>query len=329
MPPPSPSISTPLRSLLHSRPNRLLPHILHRSSPRNVSFTRPHSTTTTSSADPHEISHFTSLASTWWDSNGSSRILHLMNPLRIQFIKHCLASSSSSSSTGGVKAAGGGGGGGGGFRYLDVGCGGGILSESLARLPSTKSVLGIDPAPAVLEIARQHLRQDPALAKGGRLRYLNTTIDDLHTGEGGFDVITAMEVMEHVPSPREFLHACLERVEPGGWLIGSTIARHPVAYLTTKILAEGILRAVPWGTHEWARYVDVEEIRRWLGEMEGRRVAGGSEVWRSDGEVRVMGCVYVPGWGWKKVTGGERVGNYFFGVRRAPAAQVGGEEEEE
>lgn len=259
MPPPPPSISTSLRSLLHSCPNRLLPHIPYRSSPRNLSFTRPHSTTT-SSADPHEISHFTSLASTWWDSNGSSRILHLMNPLRIQFIKHCLASSSPSSSSRGVKAAAGGGeegGGGGGFRYLDVGCGGGILSESLARLPSTKSVLGIDPTPAVLEIAGQHLRQDPALAKGGRLRYLNTTIEDLHTGEGGFDVITAMEVMEHVPSPREFLHTCLERVEPGGWVIGSTIARHPVAYLTTKILAEEILRVVPWGTHQWAKYVDV------------------------------------------------------------------------
>ena len=154
------------------------------------------------------------------------------------------------------------------------------------------------------------------------MRYLNTTIDELQEGEG-FDVITAMEVLEHVPSPREFLHRCLERVDRGGWVVGSTIARHPVAYLTTKVLAEGVLRIVPWGTHEWGRYVDVGEIRDWVREMEGRRIGAGGddggegEVWRSDGEVRVMGCVYVPGWGWREVSGGEKVGNYFFGVRRA------------
>ncbi|KAF8425991.1 S-adenosyl-L-methionine-dependent methyltransferase, partial [Tirmania nivea] len=314
---PPPSIPTPLRRrLLRSHHSRLFrPPPPPR--PRNACFTRAHSTHPTpssasTSADPNEIIHFTSLAATWWDPHGPSRILHLMNPLRIQFLQQCLSS-------------GGGAGARGGLRYLDVGCGGGILSEALARLPDTRSVVGIDPTRAVLEVARQHLRTDAALARGGRLAYRNATIEALAEGGEGFDVITVMEVLEHVSAQRELLHHCLQRVRPGGWVVGSTIARHPLAYVTTKIFAEGLLRLVPWGTHDWRRYVDVEEIRQWVREMDGRRVAGSGggdgAVWRSGGDVRVMGCVYVPGLGWRGVSGAERVGNYLFGVRRAPVAQ--------
>ena len=134
---------------------------------------------TTDSVDPTEISHFSTLAAEWWDPHGSSRLLHLMNPLRLQFLRSCLARGHTGAES---------------LRYLDVGCGGGILAESLARLRGTKSVLGIDPTPEVMRIARAHMRKDPGLK--GRLEYLGATIDALRekgaAAEGvreGFDVV--------------------------------------------------------------------------------------------------------------------------------------------
>jgi polyprenyldihydroxybenzoate methyltransferase/3-demethylubiquinol 3-O-methyltransferase len=112
-----------------------------------------------------------------------------------------------------------------------------------------------------------------------------------------------MEVVEHVPSPSAFLAQCMAHVKPGGWLVGSTIARSWVSYLTTILAAERILGIVPPGTHDWGKYVNVEEIERYLAK----------EGW---GETKIMGCAYIPGLGWKEVKGGEKVGNYFFGVRR-------------
>lgn len=112
-----------------------------------------------------------------------------------------------------------------------------------------------------------------------------------------------MEVIEHVPRPSEFLGQCMEHVKPGGWLVGSTIARSWVSYLTTIVAAEMVLGIVPRGTHEWGKYVNADEIVGWC-KREG---------W---GETRIMGCAYIPGVGWREVQGGEKVGNYFFGVRR-------------
>lgn len=280
----------------------------------------------TGTADQSEVEHFSTLASTWWDRNGSSRILHLMNPIRIQFIQRCLGISARRGKRDSSQA----------YTYLDVGCGGGILSEALARLQNTRSVIGIDPTPAVLEVAKEHLRRDPELLGSGKLKYVNTTIEGVEipsgnvegggtksidngikegtsTGKEGFDVVTAMEVIEHVPNPAYFLKECCRRVKPGGWVIGSTIARSWVSYLTTKVVAEGVARIVPWGTHDWGKYVNVEELERWVREFEN---VGGLEGWKV-GEVVVMGCIYVPGLGWREVKGGEKVGNYFFGIRRA------------
>ena len=130
---------------------------------------RSHST---GSVDPNEITHFTALAADWWSPHGSSRLLHLMNPLRLQFLRSCLARGTPERADGAQK-----------LRFLDVGCGGGILAESLARLGTTESVVAIDPTPQVLEIAAQHMRRDPALQ--GKLRYLNTTIDGLEAAMAG------------------------------------------------------------------------------------------------------------------------------------------------
>jgi ubiquinone biosynthesis O-methyltransferase len=215
-----------------------------------------------------------------------------MNPLRHDFIRSCHASQRDPPPSSGLV-------------YLDIGCGGGIFAESAARLASTASVTAIDPSPSVLAVAQAHARQDPALT--GRLRYLNTSIEELPVPareQDKVDVLTLFEVIEHVERPAEFLDVCTRHVKPGGWVVLSTIARTWMAWATTKVLAEEVLRIVPRGTHDWAKYINEEELRGYFAAKGG---------WNSP---RCMGVVYIPGLGWKEVAGSERVGNYFFAVRR-------------
>ncbi|WQF83740.1 Putative ubiquinone biosynthesis O-methyltransferase [Colletotrichum destructivum] len=246
---------------------------------------------TFSSVSPDEVEHFNALAADWWDPHGSSRLLHLMNPLRHAFIRDCLASQPDAPSTP--------------ARFLDVGCGGGIFAESAARLPDTTAVTAIDPTPGVLAIAKGHARRDPALR--GKLEYKAATIETLPVPAAAadqYDVVSVFEVVEHVSSPAEFLARCEPFVRPGGWLVGSTIARTWVSWLTTNLIAEDLLGIVPKGTHDWRKYIDADELRAMF--------AGAG--WETP---RVVGVVYVPGLGWREVQGSEKVGNYFFGVRRA------------
>ena len=201
-----------------------------------------------------------------------------------------------------------------GLRYLDIGCGGGIFAESAARLATTGSVTGIDPSEGVIAVAREHARQDPIFQQqDGKLEYLHSSVEDLiaaqrRRAEGdkqqGYDIVTLFEVIEHINYPAPFLASCLEFVKPGGWLVLSTIARTWTSWATTKVVAEELLGVVPRGTHDWAKYINEEELR---GFFRGR------EGWS---RTRSIGCVFVPGFGWKMVPGGERWGNYFFGVRR-------------
>jgi polyprenyldihydroxybenzoate methyltransferase / 3-demethylubiquinol 3-O-methyltransferase len=118
------------------------------------------------------------------------------------------------------------------------------------------------------------------------------------------DVLTVFEVIEHAEYPSAFLDTCARHVKPGGWIIMSTIARHWVSWVTTKVVAEDILRVVPRGTHDWGKYINEEELRGYFGSK------GGWNSWRC------MGVVYVPGVGWGEVKGSEKVGNYFFGARK-------------
>lgn len=257
---------------------------------------RWHSASASSSVNPNEVLHFNALAAEWWDPHGSSRLLHLMNPLRHDFIRSCLQSSDSAPrvdhrSTDGT------------VTYLDIGCGGGIFAESAARLPSTKHVTAIDPTPSVLSVAKAHARKDPLLAK--KLSYKQSSIEQLEIpAEGqGYDIVSLFEVIEHIDDPGAFLDKVRPFVKPGGWLVMSTIARTWISWLTTNLIAEDILRIVPPGTHDWNKYLNEEELRGFL--------AG--KGWDS---VNVMGVVYVPGLGWKEVKGSEKVGNYFFAVRK-------------
>jgi polyprenyldihydroxybenzoate methyltransferase/3-demethylubiquinol 3-O-methyltransferase len=275
-----------------------LPRLLNVIPPLQI---RSLSTTTTpqSSVNPTEVSHFNALASTWWDPHGSSRLLHLMNPLRHDFITTCLNSQSTPHP--GFK-----------LRYLDVGCGGGIFAESAARLPNTHTVTGIDPSAEVLKIAKAHARQDPLLHQSGKLEYLNVSIEDLprpKTIQEQYDILTLFEVIEHISSPSTFLASCLPFVRPGGWIILSTIARTWTSWFTTKFVAEEVVKLVPRGTHDWAKYINEDELRRFFEKQRG---------WAGPGGVLGMGCIYVPGLGWRMVRGGEKWGNYFLGVRRDP-----------
>ena len=251
----------------------------------------------TSSVSANEISHFSALASSWWNPHGPSRLLHLMNPLRHDFIKSCLSSTSRSPSSK--------------HTYLDIGCGGGIFATSAARLPNTSHVTAIDPSPEVIAVAKAHIRSDPALTPE-RLTFLNTSIETLSTHEYPgrpdlFDVVTLFEVIEHIDYPSSFLSSCVRYLKPGGWLVGSTIARHPISYITTKLIAEApVIGVVPRGTHDWGKYINPSELQAWFS-------GDGESKWEG---WRTQGVVYVPGLGWKEISGSERVGNYFFAVRK-------------
>ena len=179
-------------------------------------------TSPSSSIDPTEVTHFNALASAWWDPHGSSRLLHLMNPMRHQFIKQCLASQADAPASQQK------------LDYLDIGCGGGIFAESAARLHNTSSVTALDPTPEVFKVAEAHKRRDPMLCQAGKLTYLNIGIEDLSKNvpsQKQYDIVSVFEVIEHVNKPSEFLDQVLPHVKPGGWLIMSTIARTWTSWL--------------------------------------------------------------------------------------------------
>ena len=191
---------------------------------------------TTSNADPAELAKFAALARRWWDPAGESGPLHRLNPVRLAYLAERVALA--------------------GARILDVGCGGGILSESLARAGA--EVLGIDLAAAALETAELH-----ALEQGVTVAYRLCSAEQL-AGEtpGSFDVVTCMEMLEHVPDPASVLAALAALVRPGGHVFLSTLNRTPRAFVAAILGAEYLLRLLPRGTHEYARFLRPSEIAR-------------------------------------------------------------------
>lgn len=218
-----------------------------------------------------------------------------MNPLRHTFIQRCTANDPPAP---GQK-----------LEYMDIGCGGGIFAESAARLRNTKSVLALDPTPEVIKIAERHKRKDPLLLEPGRLTYRNIPIEALPLPEQaseGVDILSVFEVVEHISHPSSFLQSCLAHIKPGGWLIGSTIARTWTSWFTTIAVAEDVMRVVPRGTHDWKQYINPDEMQAWA--------RGQSDLISED--FKLMGVIYVPGVGWMEVKGSESWGNYFFAVRK-------------
>ena len=189
---------------------------------------------TPTNADPAELARFGQMAASWWDPNGSSRALHDLNPVRLEFVRQR------------ARLA--------GARVLDVGCGGGLFSEALAA--SGASVVGIDLAPEVLGVARLHL-----LESGRQVDYRESGAEALAAAEpASYDVVACMEMLEHVPDPAAVVQACAELLKPGGQLFLSTINRTPAAFALAIVGAEYVARLLPRGTHRYQQFLRPSEL---------------------------------------------------------------------
>lgn len=194
-----------------------------------------------SNVDSSEIGHFDRLAATWWDPKGEMGPLHALNPPRLRYIEQAC---------GGLK----------GKRALDVGCGGGILTESLAAKGAT--AMGIDMAEAALEVARQH-----AAKSGLKVEYRASPAESLAAeSPGAFDVVCCMEMLEHVPDPGSVVKACFDLVRPGGDVVFSTINRNPKSFALAIVGAEYLMKLIPRGTHDYAKFIRPSELSEWCRE---------------------------------------------------------------
>jgi 2-polyprenyl-6-hydroxyphenyl methylase/3-demethylubiquinone-9 3-methyltransferase len=192
--------------------------------------------------DAAEISKFEALASRWWDPHSEFKPLHEINPLRLGYIDEIAHIQ--------------------GKRVLDVGCGGGILAESMAAKGA--EVTGIDMGEAPLEVARLHL-----LETGERVEYQQIPVEELAAQRPGeFDVVTCMEMLEHVPDPSSVVNACARLVKPGGYVFFSTLNRNPKSYLLAIVGAEYVLRMLPKGTHDFSKFIRPSELNQWIRESD-------------------------------------------------------------
>jgi len=187
--------------------------------------------------DPAEVAKFDSLASRWWDTDGEFRSLHEINPLRLDWIRQHVELS--------------------GKEIIDIGCGGGILAESMAQAGAV--VTGIDMAEGPLAVARLHQHES-----GAEVDYRQATAEELAAeAPGSFDIVTCLEMLEHVPDPSEVIRSCAELVKPGGHVFFSTINRNPKSFALAIVGAEYVLKLLPAGTHEYQKFIRPSELDSW------------------------------------------------------------------
>jgi len=201
-------------------------------------------------ADPAELDKFGDLAHRWWDPNSEFKPLHDINPLRLDWIDQAIGLA--------------------GKRILDVGCGGGLLSEGMAVRGA--EVTGIDLSEKPLAVARLHL-----LESGQKVDYRKIAVEQLAAEmPGAFDAVTCLEMLEHVPDPASIVGACAALVKPGGQVFLSTLNRNPKSYLFAVIGAEYVLGMLPKGTHDFARFIKPSELTRWCkqADLEPQEVVG-------------------------------------------------------
>ncbi len=205
----------------------------------------PHRTLDNNS-DPREIDKFNQHAQRWWDANGDLKTLHDINPLRLEFIKqHAQLNDAENNQN---------------LSVIDIGCGGGILSEGLAA--QGLQVTGVDMAAEALNVARLHL-----LESGHKIDYIHGTAEEVATqAPGQYAMVTCMELLEHVPTPASLITACSQLVKPGGHVFFSTLNRTPKAYILAIVGAEYVMRLLPRGTHEYAKFIRPSELSHWCRE---------------------------------------------------------------
>lgn len=190
---------------------------------------------TTLNADPAELAKFSNLAHRWWDKDGEFRPLHQINPLRLEWINSLSPIS--------------------GLNVVDVGCGGGILADAMARAGA--KVTGIDLSTKALKVAQLHALE----AQTPNVEYLEVSAETLAAqSPGQFDMVTCMEMLEHVPDPSSVVRACSALVKPGGWVFFSTLNRSPKSFLFAVVGAEYVLNLLPRGTHEYAKMIRPSEL---------------------------------------------------------------------
>ena len=199
--------------------------------------------------DPAEVDRFRRIASEWWDARGKFAPLHKLGPARLQFLRDRMAAHFERPPEQLRILA--------GLSVLDIGCGGGLISEPVCRMGA--SVTGIDPGLENIEAARRH-----ASEQGLAIDYRETTVEPLVATGATFDVVLCLEVIEHVPDPGAFLKICAGLVRPGGLMIVSTINRTVKAYMLAIVGAEYVLRWLPAGTHQWERFVTPDELAQHL-----------------------------------------------------------------
>jgi 2-polyprenyl-6-hydroxyphenyl methylase/3-demethylubiquinone-9 3-methyltransferase len=202
-------------------------------------------TATAPSIDPTEIARFSAMADEWWDPQGKFRPLHALNPPRLQFIRDGLAGHFGRAALEPRPLA--------GLRLLDIGCGGGLISEPMARLGAT--MVGIDASDRNIAVARLHAEQ-----MGLDIDYRCTSAEELAAAGETFDAVLALEIIEHVADLASFVAACTALVRPGGAAVFSTLNRTPQSYLLGIVGAEYVLRWLPVGTHQWGRFVRPSEL---------------------------------------------------------------------
>lgn len=201
----------------------------------------------TATLDPAELDRFARLASEWWDANGKFRTLHQIGPARLTFLRDAMLGHFADAQRGPRPLE--------GLSILDIGCGGGLVTEPLARLGG--QVTGIDPAVENIEAARRH-----ATGQGLAIDYRAARVEELAAEGARFDAVLCLEVVEHVPDAGAFLKTCAGLVRPGGLMLLSTINRTFKAYLLAIVGGEYVLRWLPVGTHQWERFVTPEELGR-------------------------------------------------------------------
>ncbi len=221
--------------------------------------------------DPTEVAKFEAMAAEWWNPQGKFKPLHMLNPCRLDYINGQIATEFDRDLGTALPFS--------GLRILDIGCGGGLLSEPMARLGAT--VVGADAAPRNIPVAQLHAEQS-----GLTIDYRHTTAEDMAAAGEQFDIVLNMEVVEHVADPQAYLTACQHLLKPGGLMICSTLNRNPKSFMMAIIGAEWVMRWLPKGTHDWQKFITPDELDALI------RKAGLDPVDKK-------GMVFNPvGWGW-------------------------------